>query len=72
MEKRLMNIKELSEYLGTSKGSLYTMVFMRKIPKECIVKIGRSLRFEKEGIDRWINAASAVQASAQEHKQSAH
>jgi excisionase family DNA binding protein len=54
MEKRLMNIKELSAYLGTPKGSIYTMVCLRKIPQECVIKLGRSLRFEKDGIDRWI------------------
>lgn len=59
MEKRLMNIRELSEYLGTSKGSLYTMVCMRKIPKNCIVKIGRSLRFERSAVDAWVNQQKA-------------
>jgi len=59
-EKRLMNVTELSEYLSISKGSLYTMVCMGKIPAECIVKIGRSLRFEKIKIDEWINSRSAA------------
>lgn len=59
-EKRLMNVVELSEYLSISKGSLYTMVCMHKIPAECIVKIGRSLRFEKLKIDEWINSRSAA------------
>lgn len=54
MEKRLLNTKELSEYLGTPKGSIYVMVHLRKIPPECVVKLGKSLRFEKAGIDRWI------------------
>lgn len=55
MEKRLMNIKELSEYLGTPKGSIYTMVCLRKIPQDCVVKLGRALRFEREAIDAWVN-----------------
>ena len=61
MEKRLLNIKELSEYMGTPKGSIYVMVHLRKIPPECVVKLGKSLRFEKAGIDKWItgNRASA-------------
>ena len=49
-----MNTKELSEYLGTTRGSIYVMVHMRKIPPEYVVKLGKSLRFEKDGIDRWI------------------
>jgi predicted DNA-binding transcriptional regulator AlpA len=32
---------------------------MRKIPPECVVHIGRALRFEKDSIDRWINAQKA-------------
>jgi len=59
-EKRLMNVTELSEYLSISKGSLYTMVCMGKIPAECIVKIGRSLRFDKAKIDAWIDSRSAA------------
>jgi excisionase family DNA binding protein len=61
MEKRLMNIKELSEYLGTPKGSIYTMVCLRKIPPGCIIKLGRALRFEKAGIDKWITENRAYQ-----------
>ena len=63
MEKRLLNIFELSMYLSISKGSLYTMVCMKKIPPECVVHIGRALRFEKEAVDRWINAQKADAAS---------
>ncbi len=55
MEKRLMNISELAVYLGTPKGSIYKMVCLRQIPKTCIVKLGRALRFEKELVDDWIN-----------------
>jgi excisionase family DNA binding protein len=54
-KKRLMNIGELSAYLGTPKGSIYTMVCLGKIPQECVVKLGRALRFEKDAIDKWIN-----------------
>jgi len=59
MEKRLMNIRELSEYLGTSKGSIYTMVCLQKIPQSCVVKFGRALRFERDAIDKWVNQQKA-------------
>ena len=52
MEKRLININEASEYLGIPKGSLYKMVWQRRVP--FVVKIGRSLRFDREKIDKWI------------------
>ena len=56
MEKRLLNTKELSKYMGTPKGSLYTMICRGRIPQACIVKMGRGLRFEKSEIDKWISA----------------
>ena len=56
MEKRLLNITELAAYIGTPKSSIYTQVCLRRIPQACIVKIGRALRFEKNEIDKWINA----------------
>jgi excisionase family DNA binding protein len=55
MEKRLMNIIEMSAYTSITKGTLYTMVCLKKIPPECVVHIGRALRFEKEAVDRWIS-----------------
>lgn len=59
MEKRLMNVVELATYLSIPKGSLYTMVSLGKIPHDCIVRLGRALRFEKEAIDRWISGKKA-------------
>lgn len=55
MEKRLLNAAELSAYLSIPKGSLYVMVCLGKIPSSCIVRIGRSLRFEKVAIDKWVS-----------------
>jgi len=55
MEKRLMNVSELSAYLSIPKGSLYVMVCLGKIPQSCIVRIGRALRFEKAAIDKWVS-----------------
>ncbi|KAF0125442.1 MAG: hypothetical protein FD189_1624 [Elusimicrobia bacterium] len=64
MEKRLLNIKELSEYLGTPKSSIYTQICLGKIPPACIVKMGRALRFERAEIDKWINARRLSLGSA--------
>ena len=55
MEKRLLNIEELAVYLSIPKDSIYTMVCLKKIPQDCVVHIGRALRFEKEAIDKWIS-----------------
>jgi excisionase family DNA binding protein len=50
-EKRLLTIKEASEYLGITENALYCMVYRRQIP---FVKIGKRLRFDKIDSDKWI------------------
>ena len=53
-EKRLYDINEASEYLKFSVKSLYKMVWQKSL--QFVVKIGRSVRFDKVGMDRWIEA----------------
>ena len=68
MEKRLLNITELAAYIGSPKSSIYTQVCLRRIPQVCIVKIGRSLRFEKSEIDKWISAKRLSPSSSPTYK----
>ncbi|HAH31889.1 MAG TPA: DNA-binding protein [Elusimicrobia bacterium] len=63
MEKRLLTVEELGTYLSLPKSSIYTMVCNRKIPRECVVKIGRVLRFEREAIDKWISGKRSCPGS---------
>ena len=51
MEKRLLNVKELSEYLGIKVHTLYTWVSQKRIP---YVKCGRLTKFDIKAIDNWI------------------
>lgn len=51
----LMTITELARYLKIPKGSIYNMVYERKIP---YIKIGKRLRFIKSEIDEWIRHKS--------------
>ena len=55
MKKRLLDIKELSEYLGLKKHTIYTWVSQRRIP---FVKCGRLTKFDMESIDNWIKENS--------------
>jgi excisionase family DNA binding protein len=50
-EKKLLTIKEASEYLGFSIKALYHMVERGQIP---FVKIRKNLRFDKIDLDKWI------------------
>lgn len=49
--KRYMDVGEVAEYLGISKGTLYNWAQQRKLP---FVKIGWLIRFDKNEIDQWI------------------
>ncbi|OGR54253.1 MAG: hypothetical protein A3I11_07245 [Elusimicrobia bacterium RIFCSPLOWO2_02_FULL_39_32] len=53
--RKLLNVEELSEYIGTPVGTLYQWVSQRKIP---YVKLGRSTKFDVEKIREWISVNS--------------
>lgn len=57
MERRYLNINELSDYLGIPKGTLYAWVCYKKIP---YVKIGRLVKFDLKRIEGWA-AENAVE-----------
>ena len=67
MEKKLLNVRELSEYLSMPTATVYAYVGRGKIPADCIRRIGRSLKFDRVAVDSWINGPSAAQASVQAH-----
>ncbi len=55
MNKRLININELSEYIGLSASTIYSWVSQRRIP---FVKCGRLTKFDLERIEEWIKENS--------------
>ena len=59
MERRLLTIGELSTYIGVPKATLYTWVCLRQIPAACIVRLGRSLKFDIQEVDKWIEGSKS-------------
>jgi len=51
MEKRLLSVSELSEYIGISVNTIYSWVSQKIIP---YIKCGRLTKFDKKLIDRLI------------------
>lgn len=57
--KRLLTAMELARYLAIPRGTIYVWNCERRIPAQCVVKLGRALRFDIAAIDRWIDAQRA-------------
>lgn len=62
IEKRLLNVEELAEYMGTTPKTIYSLKCKREIPTNCIVKRGKSLRFDIIEVDKWISSLKEAQA----------
>jgi len=52
MEKKFLNIEELSQYLGLKKSNLYSKVERREIP---FYKWGRLIMFNRDEIDAFMD-----------------
>ena len=53
MEDRWYSIKEIAEYLGIKRDTLYKWVYRKNIPAH---KVGRLWKFKKEEIDKWVKS----------------
>lgn len=51
MEKRFLNVRELAEYLGIKRHTIYTWVSMKRIP---YVKMGGRVMFDMRDVEKWI------------------
>jgi excisionase family DNA binding protein len=51
--KRLLNVEEAAGYLGLKVDTGYKKARLRELP---FVKVGRALRFDKQALDRLIEA----------------
>ncbi len=51
VNRRFLGIKELAEYLGLTKGTLYVWVCQRRIP---YLKVGKLVKFDLQEIEEWL------------------
>ncbi|GHT51084.1 hypothetical protein AGMMS50233_01760 [Endomicrobiia bacterium] len=50
-DKQIMDVKDLSKYLGIGKSKIYSLIRMKEIPAS---RIGRQYRFSKSIVDSWL------------------
>lgn len=53
--QEIMTVKQLADYLQLNELTIYKKVQLGEIP---VVKLGRSLRFKKNIIDKWLETES--------------
>lgn len=53
LNKDVMNVKEVAEYLGLGVAKVYSLIEHRQIPAS---KIGKQYRFLKPTVNVWLNA----------------
>ena len=58
MERRYLGIRDCSDYLGITRGTLYVWVCHRKIP---YLKVGRLVKFDLRAIEGWLKKRSVAQ-----------
>lgn len=61
--KDVMDIIELSEYIGIGRSKIYSLIRQKKIPAS---KIGRQYRFSKELVDGWLKEQDITKPEAQQ------
>ena len=51
-QTRLINSKELADYIGSTEGTIRTWQCIGKIPAKWCIKIGRSIRYDKVEVEK--------------------
>jgi excisionase family DNA binding protein len=51
MDKRYIGIKDLGQYIGVSTNTIYSWIWLKKIP---YVKMGKLVRFDLQEINAWV------------------
>ena len=67
MDRKYLDINELSEYLGLKRSLLYSYVEAGEIPH---YRVGRLLRFRLEDVDRWMDGHRRENARRAEPRRS--
>jgi excisionase family DNA binding protein len=67
MQSPLINADQLSQWLKLAKGTIYNLVYKRKIP---FIKIGRALRFDPNEVERAVRHIPVEEISIQSMKAS--
>ena len=58
MEDRWLSMKEISEYLGARRETIYRWIETKGMPGH---RVGRSWQFKKDEVDAWVKSDKAAE-----------
>ena len=50
----LWRVRDLAAALSTSERGIWKMISSGRLPREAVVRVGRSVRIRREIVERWI------------------
>ena len=64
MEDRWLSLKEITEYLGIRRETVYRWIENREMPGH---RIGKLWKFKKDEVDAWVKSGKAATNLIYEH-----
>ena len=62
MEDRWVSLKEITEYLGIRRETVYRWIEQREMPGH---RIGKLWKFKKDEVDAWIKSGKSADAEVE-------
>ena len=62
MEDRWLSLKEITEYLGIRRETVYRWIEQREMPGH---RIGKLWKFKKDEVDIWVKSGKAADAEVE-------
>ena len=62
MEDRWLSLKEITEYLGIRRETVYRWIEQREMPGH---RIGKLWKFKKDEVDAWVKSGKAADAEVE-------
>ena len=64
IEDRWLSIKEIAEYLGVRRETIYVYLEKKNLPGH---RIGKFWKFQKEDVDNWVKSGKAAEDNASDN-----
>lgn len=58
MDDRWLSMKEISEYLGVRRETIYKWIEEKSMPGH---RVGRNWKFKKDEVDDWVKSGKAAE-----------